>query len=99
MTSDSGAPARTLRRLNAQVHRKRVPSGTSVSARAIVNMLRSASDCPFDNPTMVGFIASSTVVTPVQALLPSKASSAEFEAVRTQLKTMIAAYPIEADRA
>ena len=41
---------------------------------------------------MVGFIASTAVVTPVQVLLASKASTAEVEAVRLQLKTMIAAY-------
>jgi len=69
------------------------------SERAIVDMLRSASDCHFENPAMVGFIASSAVVTPVQALLASKASTAEFEAVRLQLKTMIAAYLNEARRA
>jgi hypothetical protein len=62
------------------------------SARAIVDMLTSARDCHFENPAMVGFIASTAVVTPVQALLASKASTAEFEAVRWQLKTMIAAY-------
>jgi len=69
------------------------------SERAIVDMLKSASDCRFENPAMVGFIASSAVVTPVQALLASKASTAEFEAVRLQLKTMIAAYLNEARRA
>ena len=62
------------------------------SERAIVDMLKSASDGHFENPAMVGFIASTAVVTPVQALLASKASTAEFEAVRSQLKTMIAAY-------
>jgi AcrR family transcriptional regulator len=65
---------------------------TARSVRAVVDMLRSARDCHFGNPDLVGFMVSTAIITPVQALLARKASAAEFEAVRLQAKVMIAAY-------
>lgn len=69
---------------------------TARSVRAIVDMLRSARDCHLENPDLVGFMVSTAAITPVQALLASKASTAEFEAVRLQVKMMMAAYLAEA---
>lgn len=69
---------------------------TQRSQLAICDMLATAADRRYKDLAVISFVLSTAVVGPVQALLAAKAPSRLATAVRSQLKTMVAAYLREA---
>jgi AcrR family transcriptional regulator len=65
---------------------------TQRSQLAICDMLATTAGRRFTDPAVVGFVVSTALVGPVQALLAAKAPPRRVTAVRSQLKSMVAAY-------
>lgn len=87
------AASRALYAIAAEVDGMQVVTRQTERAHvAVCSMLATAVDRQFTELPLIGFVLTSALVGPVQALLAANAPSQQVVAVRLQLKAMVSAY-------
>jgi hypothetical protein len=90
---DDPAASRALYAVSAELSGSAVVTRLSLRAQlAVCDMLATARDRTFADPSLVAFVLTTTLVGPVQMLLETRATPAQVVVIRLQLTIMTVAY-------